>query len=301
MPARTERTAVLQALYDNLKIRLAPVCATPEQASAEARLLLEEALEIDAQLLYSNPKKKFKPGPLARLEAMVTDRVERRMPVQYLVHRAWFYGLPLYINHNVLIPRPETEHLVEIALDTLKTLPLQDKPFRILDFGTGSGAIALALTKALGSQGEVFATDLSSHALDVAAINAKRLKLPVTFLLPGDGFSTLPAGDNHFDLIVSNPPYIDNTLKDTLAPEVLWHEPGMALFPPSEDAYLFYQRLAVESPLYLYKGGSLLVEVGQGQATTVAELFKKAGFKNPDIYCDYGGIERVVAAQLSNA
>jgi release factor glutamine methyltransferase len=290
---------VLHALYESLKTRLIPVCASPEQAITEAKLILEGALEIDAQLLYADPERTFPPAALSMLEAMISDRVERRIPLQYLLHRAWFYGLPLYVNPNVLIPRPETEHLVEAALAVLKAKPPQKEPFRVLDFGTGSGAIALAMAKALGSSGQVSATDLSLEALQVAKINAKRLKLPITLLPAGDGFANLPVDDEGFDLIVSNPPYIDVALRNTLEPEVVWHEPSMALFPPSEDAYLFYRLLANEGPQHLKSSGYLLVEVGAGQAETVAELFRKAGFQEPVIHQDYAGIERVVSIQLN--
>jgi release factor glutamine methyltransferase len=306
MPGQNQREVhhpmsqmILQTLYDNLRARLLPVCSSQEQATAEARLLLEGALEIDAQLLYVDPQWVVPPAALAKAETMAQDRIERRIPMQYLLHRAWFHGLPLYVNPAVLIPRPETEHLVEVALAMLREQPPTAQPFQVLDFGTGSGAIALALAKSIGSAGEVSATDLSQEALQVAAINAKSLKLPIRLLPFGDGFSTIPSGHSGFDLIVSNPPYIDQTLRDTLAPEVLWHEPSMALFPPSEDAYLFYRRLAIESPKHLKAGGHLLVEVGAGQAPTVAALFQEAGFESPQIHLDYAGIERVVGTRLN--
>jgi len=289
----------LHQFFTDLKKQLLPVCMSAQQASSEATLMLEYVLEIDPQLLYTDPDFKIPADRLVQLSALLHDRVQRRIPIQYLMHRAWFFGLPFYVNPHVLIPRPETELLVEAGLDWIQKRPEQNDAFKVLDFGTGSGAIALAMAKDLGSRAQVSALDLSSDALMIARLNAKNLKVPIDFLPAGDGFKGLLSTGEKFDLIISNPPYIDRVLEETLEPEVLWHEPSIALFPPGDDPYYFYRRLAKESLHFLNNQAALMVEVGEGQATFVAQLFQSAGFEKVTILPDYAGISRVVSGCYS--
>lgn len=204
----------------------------------------------------------------------------------------------------MLIPRPETELLVEAGLDWVRKRLEQNEAFQILDFGTGSGAIAVAMAKDLGEKVQVSALDLSEDALGVARLNAKKFKLPIHFLPAGDGFTVLKEfqsqGNQKFDLIISNPPYISLDLESTLEPEVVWHEPRMALFPPTDDSYYFYRQLIEESPRYLKAHGALFVEVGEAQAELVAELFRMANFKEVTTLPDYAGISRVVSGCSSS-
>jgi len=294
----------LHHFFTDLKKQLLPVCMSAQQASSEATLMLEFVLEIDPQLLYTDPDFKIPLDRLVQLNALLHDRVQRRIPIQYLMHRAWFFGLPFYVNPHVLIPRPETELLVEAGLDWLRKCPAQTEAFQILDFGTGSGAIAVAMAKELGLTAQVSALDLSEDALDVARLNAKKFKLPIHFLPAGDGFAVLREGQNpgneKFDLIISNPPYISLDLESTLEPEVVWHEPRIALFPPADDSYYFYRQLIDESPRYLKARGALFVEVGETQAELVAELFRMANFNEVIVMPDYSGIPRVVGGCYSS-
>jgi release factor glutamine methyltransferase len=295
MSFKSNEPLKLNYLFQELKKQLLPVCVNAQQANTEATLLMEFALEVDPQLLYTQPDRDVLSEGLIKIEALLHDRIQRRIPIQYLIHRAWFFGLPLYVNPHVLIPRPETELLAEVGIEWIKKQPVQETPFQVLDFGTGSGAIALAMAKELDSKAQVSVLDLSEEALDVAKLNAKKLKLPIHFLSAGDGFKTLRAQNKKFDVIISNPPYIDRVLEKTLEPEVLWHEPGLALFPPGDDSYYFYRKLAAESPRFLNLQGALLVEVGEGQAELVTHLFEEAGFNDIIVLPDYAGIARVVS------
>jgi release factor glutamine methyltransferase len=290
----------VQQLHHRLKERLIPVTASVEQAAAEAVLLMEGVLGLESAAIYSGRHQTVPEANMRALDYLLEERVERRIPVQYLLHQAWFYGMAFYVNPHVLIPRPETEHLVEAALTVARQyLSAQSEPasVKILDVGTGSGAIAIALSHTLKGQADVSAVDVSSEALRVARLNQRMLGSTVDFLPVGDLLTPLSPGIR-FDCIVSNPPYIDLALKDTLMPEVLWHEPASALFPPDErEATHFYRRLATESLPHLAPCGSLLVEVGAGMAEAVCAIFAENGFGELSIKEDYAGIGRVVSGR----
>lgn len=288
--------------------------ASPAQASLEATLLLEGVLGIDAAAIYRDGAMSVPENKAAALRVMLRERRERRIPVQYLLHQAWFYGLSFYVNPHVLIPRPETEHLVEAALEQavrFREEHLQcnavdaiapsvgqatGKP-RILDVGTGSGAIAIALSCRLKDEAIISAVDVSEEALAVARFNQRQLGSAVHFYPAGDLFAPLrhqTSGTERFDIVVSNPPYVDPALRPTMVPEVLWHEPSSALFPPADNVDYFYRRLAAESREYLAPGGFLMVETGAGMAEGVRAIFMENGFDAVRIVRDYAGIERVV-------
>jgi release factor glutamine methyltransferase len=282
----------LQQLYQSTKDRLLSVTASPSQASLEAILLLEALLNTDAATIYSNSEKIIADAECRQVEWMLQQRLERRLPVQYLIHKAWFYGLSFYVNPAVLIPRPETELLVEKTLERIRP------GMRVLDVGTGPGTIAITLAHQLGDAVAITAVDASHEALKVAKLNQRILKTHVIFREAGDLFA--PIGSDTFDVIVSNPPYVDPRLKDTLAPEVLWHEPSCALFPPDGDAYYFYKRLADEGKAHLAANGGqadayLLVEIGADMAEKVRVIFQEAGFQDVEIFNDYAGLPRVVS------
>ena len=227
------------------------------------------------------------PEQLAAIDALISRRASRE-PLAYITGEREFYGLTFKVTPAVLIPRHETEHLVEAAL----TPPLARG--QLLDIGTGSGCIAVALAKAL-PEAQVWATDLSGEALAVARENAARHGVMVLFG-QGDLLAPLPPG-LCFDVIVSNPPYIARTETPSLEPEVKDFEPGMALFDTEDDGLGFYRRLAREATARLVLGGRLLVEVGMGQAEAVAALWRQAGLGDVTIVPDYAGIGRVVMGQ----
>ncbi|MGC4042202.1 MAG: HemK/PrmC family methyltransferase [Armatimonas sp.] len=298
-----------------------------DEARLEARLLAQHALGFTREQLITRSHVLVDP---AELEPLLSRRVARE-PLAYITGERAFYGLEFYVTPAVLIPRPETELLVDTALEYFSEMPppppsisgkagtgepesVSSAPSSgtsvprnadktgaggavpahgggtLADIGTGSGCIAISLAKHL-PQTQVFATDISKEALAVAQRNAERNGVGIA-LLQGDLLAPLPEG-TFFDVIVSNPPYIARSEADTLAPEVL-DEPHMALFDTEADGLGFYRRLATEAPAHLQQNGLLAVEVGQGQAEPVAELFTAAGFNNVEILPDLAGIGRVV-------
>jgi release factor glutamine methyltransferase len=216
--------------------------------------------------------------------------VERRLAgesVAYILGRKEFWSLDLAVGPAVLVPRPDTETLVEQALELLRALPAG--PRRVADLGTGSGAIALAL-KHERPDDEVVAVDISAPALTAARANAERLGLDVRFEL-GDLTAPL-AGMDRFDLVVSNPPYIPTADLDGLAAEVR-REPRLAL-DGGVDGLAVVRRLAADVTQVLLPGGALAVEIGAGQAEAASEILRRHGYAGVGSRRDLGGIERVV-------
>ena len=204
------------------------------------------------------------------------------MPIQYILNKAYFCGLPLYVNENVLIPRFDTEVLVEEVLKISK----KDKSKRILDICTGSGAIAIALKK-LGGFERVDALDISDKALEVARRNANELNLDINFL-KSDMFSSLTC-ENKYDIIVSNPPYIQSDVVDTLESEVKDFEPRLAL-DGDADGMKFYKIIAENYENYLADNGVLALEIGYDEADDIRALFEG---KNVVIKKDLANLDRV--------
>jgi release factor glutamine methyltransferase len=259
-----------------------------EDPRLDAEVLLAEATGRGRAALVAEPGAEVPPAAGRRFGEMVRRRL-RREPVAYILGRKGFRHLELAVDPRVLIPRPETELLVELAL--------QLRPQRVLDVGTGSGAIALAVADEL-PECEVTATDTSRQALEVAQANAARLALTerVRFVL-----GTTPAvDDGGWDLILANLPYVAERDWPSLQPEVTQYEQREALLagPDGLDAYrafipecsLLFSRYAKQ------RKGTLAVEVGEGQATAVAELMGEAGFGEVETRRDLAGIERVVIA-----
>ena len=222
--------------------------------------------------------------------------VQRRMAgesVAYILGRKEFWSLDLEVDARVLVPRPDTETLVEQALELLKGMPDPGRALRVADIGTGSGALALALKKERPGDA-VFAVDVSPEALDVARGNASRLGLDITFL-QGDLVSPL-AGLGPFDLIASNPPYIPSQDIAGLPPEVR-HEPRLAL-DGGEDGLFVVRRLASDARNVLSPGGALAMEIGSGQAATAMEILRGTGYAGIGARRDLASIERVVYGRL---
>ena len=225
--------------------------------------------------------------------AALRGLAERRFggePIQYIVGETEFYGLDFEVNRDVLIPRPETEHLVEksIALATGFARP------NILDVGTGSGAIAIKLAHELPSA-EIVATDIASSALAVARRNAARHGVAerVKFV---EGDLLDPVASRQFDLIVSNPPYVPHTDRDSLTIEVRDFEPALALFAGA-DGLAIYRRLVPDAFGALVPGGFLLLEIGCGQQAAIEKLLAGAGFKDIEFTADLQGIPRVASGR----
>lgn len=215
-----------------------------------------------------------------------------RIPLQQLTHEAWFFGLPFYVNENVLIPRQDTEILVEEVLkEAKKNLPDRRSPLKILDMCTGSGCILLSLLANMENAAGTGA-DLSEKALEVARENGKRLKLKADWCF-SDLFSHI---EGKYDIIVSNPPYIASQVIGTLMEEVRDHEPRMAL-DGKEDGLYFYRRLTKENDRYLKSGGLLAFEIGYDQGKAVRTMMQEALFEDVKVIKDLAGLDRVVTGR----
>ena len=258
----------------------------------DARLLLAWTLHATREDLTRDPERVLTGRERTIYEKAVALRTQRR-PLPYITGEAWFYGRPFKINRAVLIPRPETEGLVQAALEKCRNEP---EP-RIADVGTGSGCLAVTLAAEL-PDARVWATDLSQNALKLARKNVVRYGLEdrVTLLL-GDLLGPLPQGAR-LDVIVSNPPYVTESELPSLQPEVRDYEPVLALSgepgASGPDGTDLHRRLLRESPAFLTPGGWLLLEVGQGQAESVAEAARDLGYDQVEVRADLAGIGRVV-------
>jgi release factor glutamine methyltransferase len=233
-------------------------------------------------------------------------RLKKHEPVQYLLQRAWFYGLPLYVDHHVLIPRPETEELVDWVVRDVKTSGkdvFEKKPgeadetreLKILDVGTGSGCLALALKKSMPGA-EIWGCDVSEAALNVARRNGSELDIRVDFqfvdFLDPVQQKLLPT----VHMVVSNPPYVPLRDKDAMHPNVLLYEPHRALFVDNNDPLLFYKALARFGNHRLYTGGRLYMEIHENLGKEVVSLFRKEGYDPVVLKKDMQGKDRMVMA-----
>jgi release factor glutamine methyltransferase len=265
-----------------------------DRPRTNAELLLGAVLHAKKIDLYLERDRVLSSHEIEEFDRFVRERISGRPP-QYIVGNTEFFGLEFKVNESVLIPRPETETLVETVIELLKDRP---KP-KIIDLGTGSGAIAISLAKNLtGSY--VFATDISSDALRVAEQNAEINKVAdqIDFSC-GDLFGPLKERklEGTVDCVASNPPYISREEFEDLPKEVSEHEPIVAL-KTGEESTVFHRRIIESSFDLLRTNGILALEVGLGQAGFVADLIREGKkFKGVEIRMDLGGIERVVVAQ----
>jgi release factor glutamine methyltransferase len=266
----------------------------PKRARRDAETLLLHVLRKEAPAANLAWLIAHQDEPVAPDEAtMLRALVERRLagePIQYITGETEFYGLAFCVNRDVLIPRPETEHLVEKAAGIASSF----RAPRIVDVGTGSGAIAITLAVKLPTA-QIFATDISTPALTVARHNAERHGVAdrMQFL---EGDLLAPVAGKQFDLIVSNPPYVSQTDRNSLSVEVRDFEPAQALFAGS-DGLSIYRRLIPAAFNALVSGGFLALEIGHGQQAAIEKLLCDAGFKNAEFTPDLQGIPRVASAQ----
>jgi len=261
-----------------------------ESPRLDAEILLGEALGVPREALYAEPERELTADERERFDGFIARRAKRE-PIAYIVGRKHFRGLELQLNENTLIPRPETETLVEVALEKLAECR---KPTpRVLDLGTGSGAIALALASE-HPEVRVVATEVHPAPLEMARLNAARLGLArrVEFEV-SDVYDDLPRG-GRFDLIVSNPPYVTTDSLRRLSIGVRGFEPHVALLG-GRRGLDFYQRIVPGAPEFLEPGGWLVVEVADTKFIEVMSIFVETGrFVEIDLRNDLGGLPRVV-------
>jgi release factor glutamine methyltransferase len=300
-----------------------------------AELLLLHATGRDRTWLYAHPDAELSASEWDLYSALLQRRAEG-IPTQHLTGKQEFWGLEFEVNPDVLIPRPETEHLIEVALDRLglresrcgRAQKTEGQGFLIVDIGTGSGCIAVALAKEL-PEAKIYATDISAAALEVARRNAKRHSFAnrIHFVESNlfETFSAAPARSSAgarsivpprsdsateetdplsraaceillFDLVVSNPPYIGRHEREELPREVREHEPEVALYG-GEQGYEFYADLIPQSASRLKSGGLLVIELGHDSLPAVQPLMESPGWCNVAVTSDLAGIPRVIAAE----
>ena len=262
----------------------------------DAEVLLAHLLKKTRLQLYLHFEMPVFQEHLTPFRELIKKRIAHT-PVSYLTNHKEFMSLDFYVDERVLIPRPETEQLVETIL-TAETENFQ----RLLELGTGSGVIATCLA-VQHSEWEIVATDISESALAVARKNAEihACTAQIKFL-SGDLFEPVAAicanGDAQFDWIVCNPPYIKNTERDTLSPDVRDHEPEIALFA-GNDGLDVIRRLIAEAPKYLAPTGKLILEIGATQANTIRTLLEaESAYATYKLFKDYAGKERIVLASV---
>lgn len=210
-------------------------------------------------------------------------------PYQHILGETEFYGMHFFVNENVLVPRPETEELLEIAISRLNTLQISSQSFTILDIGTGSGVIPLVLKKHF-PRADVSSIDLSEKALEVAKKNADLHQLKINFIQ--DDYLDYNVNEK-YNVIISNPPYIGIDEEKEIEPSVKDFEPKMALFSPTDDALLFYKKIAVDSRDYLKEKGLLFLEINQKLGYETLELYKTI-FTEVELLQDLSGNDRFI-------
>ena len=259
------------------------------EAKLDARLLLEYACGTDHSTLLAHPDREVTEKELSEYEDMLKRRSNRE-PVAYILESWDFMGLSFKVNSDVLIPEQDTEILVEEAMRFL------EDGMRFMDLCTGSGCIALSLLNYTNGTSSL-CTDISEAALNVAKENAANLGFSDRANFEKtDLFPVMPADGSKFDLIVSNPPYIESSVIETLAPEVKDYEPRLAL-DGDADGLTFYRRIVDTAPNYLYSSGYLIMEIGYNQAEAVTKLLNDKGcYHDIEIIKDYAGNNRVVRA-----
>ena len=255
------------------------------EAQLDARLLLEEVCGTDHNTLLCHGDREVSEAEEEQYRKALEQRAVH-VPLQHLLGYQDFMGLRFQVNEYVLIPRQDTEILVEEAMRYLHD------GMRILDLCTGSGCILLSLLH-YSNDCEGTGVDISKEALQVAAQNAELLGIRADFL-KSDLYEKVTG---KFDLLVSNPPYIERKVIPTLMEEVREYDPYIAL-DGGEDGLDFYRRIIGGAQDYLKRGGQILMEIGSGQAKAVSELLREAGFKEIDVCRDFAGLDRVVSGRL---
>lgn len=265
-----------------------------DTAELDARIFAEAAFGMDRLTLVNREREQAPPEQLKALEALAARRLKGE-PVSRIIGEKEFWGLSFKLNDATLVPRPETEMLVQRGLEVVGPL---DHP-KILDLGTGTGCIAISLLTEFSDLSAV-AVDLSKEALDMARFNANRHGVGDRFeTRQGSWFDPLEPGER-FDLIISNPPYIESRAIETLMIEVRDHDPRLAL-DGGPDGLRPYRAIAREAASFLKPEGVVLLEIGTGQGADVTDIFAEAGFNRIEVEYDLSGHERMIVAHIEAA
>lgn len=277
--------------FKTIEARLARALRSQAEGEAAARIIFEDVAGYDRRYLFMNGEREITPYMQGKIDA-VTAKVEAGEPVQYAVGRAQFMGNDYKVDGAVLIPRPETAALVDMITDDCRGR----SDLRMLDIGTGSGCIAISLALALPFS-RVEAVDVSPAALDVARANAAALHAAVDFSLC-DILKAKAPQEPHYDVVVSNPPYVCESERDDMDSRVLDYEPATALFVPDSDPLLFYRVIAAYAVKALKPGGGLYLEINSRFPEQMRDLLQDSGFTDVDIRRDYRGAYRYAIGRL---
>ncbi len=239
-----------------------------------------------------NPSYQLSKSEMSKVHFAV-NQLKNFKPIQYICGKANFFGLDFFVDENVMIPRPETEELVQWVIDDYKE---NGKILKILDIGTGSGCIAVSLKNALPSAG-LWAVDVSTGALDVARKNALSNQVEINFLQENILKRNIIIGSDYFDIIVSNPPYVRESEKQEISVNVKDHEPAEALFVGYDDPLVFYQRIAKIAMNLLNPAGKLFLEINQYLGIETVRLLKNSGFEDVVLRKDLNGNDRMIRAE----
>ena len=256
----------------------------------EIEWMLCDLLKIDRSDIYLKINSKISKKNFSKLKEWINQRLKNK-PLQYITGKTEFYGHQISVSPDVLIPRPETERLVDIAIDTIKNL---SKP-KILEVGTGSGCISIALGSAK-KDANILSLDVSDCALEIAKINTKKNNISNIKFLKLDFLESIPKGQ--YDLIISNPPYISKNEMKEIMLDVKEFEPKIAL-TDNNDGLEFYRRFSNKAKKMINEKGSLILEVGIGShPIRVREIFHSSGFNKIDLISDYNGDPRVIKIEV---
>ncbi len=289
---------VLKDVLDELKFKFKN--RGIDTFSLDAQLIIMEAVNISRAKLLTYPEMEISKKEYNKILAMAQQRLNY-MPMQYILGRCEFMGLEFCVNEHTLIPRGDTEILVEQAIATINdsgfnfgdkqnNSKFQTDRCSVLDIGTGSGAIAVSIAKYTNAN--VTAVDISDGAIEMAAKNARNNNVTVNFI-KSDLFENI---EGSFDIIVSNPPYIESDVIETLEPQVRCYEPRLAL-DGGEDGLFFYKKIVQNCHNYINIGGYIMFEIGYNQGKALTQILENADFCNIEVKKDLAGLDRLVIGQ----
>jgi release factor glutamine methyltransferase len=283
----------IQDLIIHIRTALNPIYAKPE-ADAMAMQIAEHVLQLTRLQLSVQRQSMVREQTWTEVESII-QRLQQHEPLQYVLGCTHFYGLVLEVSPAVLIPRPETEELVDLIVQENG----RKQNLRILDICTGSGCIPVALAAHLHSQA-VYGLDVSAPALAVARRNAANYKQNITWLEADIMADIINLPPEKFDIIVSNPPYVLQKEKEQMRANVVNYEPHLALFVPNSDALRFYKQIARLGLTYLQENGILYFEINENQGTNLVQVLRKIGYGQVKVLKDLFGKDRFLRATLNS-